>query len=1347
MLRLTQLRTPKALSNHVYQSTVLGLTLTLLSGVTGAEGSPTASTGQVLERANILYSEKKFDAARQAFEQAVESDKGSLPAWRGLAWSHWALGQKQRAYQIWTDLLKAFPNDLPTLLALAKSSEQDNHGQEATGYYARVLMLDPHNQDAHLGRARLLIAQQKYQLAEQDLKPVLRNAPSDANAQSLLADALMGQGRYQAAESLLRPLTSAQPVPNNLNRLAKALAETGKYEQAADAYRASLGHHADVGTLNAWRGLGASLRKSGQNQRAYLIWQGLLKYSPNDLATLQALGRASEQDGLSQQGLDYYAKVLQKAPGAYEARLGRARLFTAQKDYKAAEAEIKAVLARSPSDLNAGFALVENLVAQGRGEEAERLLKPLVERAPNAKNLSRMGTILADMGKDDESAGYFRKSMQLDPENAAAVVGLAHVYWNQHDYDQSIALLQRYLSAHLDNDTVRARLAEHASAVGNWELAERELRTLGNKHPDDSKWQIKLAGLLHRAGRHEEGVKIATEVVNKEPDKIVAIRLLADDAVFSGDLDNAVFWMQRLTATEPTPDHFLRLAKLRMELGGKMADEGKQDAAMIQYRAAEQELRQANALDPIRSMASVDMIRVLRLQGRLAEATALGEQLYANYPKSADVIKELAVSYKEQGNYPAARTMLEQNMPFFPNSSALTQSLADLTYDAGEKDTAFKMLTQIKETPHRTIPVLLYHGITVSDRQDTVPLKSFRDQMLALKKDGFQSITPAQLRSFFDGGEPLPAKPILITFDDARADSFLYADPVLEETGFKAVMFVPVGDVAMHQPYAAVWPTIRRMYATGRWDMQCHGADAQHYVPVDAKGNLGHFLANKMWIKEAGRLETNQEYTARIEHDLLICKETMARELPGINIFAFAFPYGDQGHRSLSNAPDAFAINQGVVRKHFNLAFNVDNTYLATGATPKFILPRFEVPRTYSGQDLVHQLKAIDPEKSTTYKLARLDMESGHYQQALQSYGQLANEGVIDKADYLLTSGKILSWSGDHAGARDQLNKAAALRFDDAAIQKQIAVLDKRLRPSTQVGGQYFEDNNRRSYYSFSPSVQYPVSDALSLGAYYKYLAFDQKFNDTTLAPASGEQRFQAYGHQFEGRLNYELGPRSLLAMSAGFADFSGDKSSALGASKPGSTFPLGSVKLDTAVTDRIDLTVGVDHTYVNTAGAILKDLAFTRVKGGVDVKLADPLNLNVNYAYFDYTDNNQRHRTEVQLDDKVWNEGFDVTVGAQFIHDDTQHFDPLFWTPQNYMGFSAPVSFKKQWGQTVVATATVAPGMGKEAAGDFEFQINTTGSLNWHVDDDLSMNISAGRYEAATYSNVSVFAGIALKF
>ncbi|POZ49856.1 tetratricopeptide repeat protein [Methylovulum psychrotolerans] len=1341
MLGLTQLNSQWLFSKPASQGKALGMALILLSGNTRPEEIANSPIGSVLEHANALYSEKKFADARREFEQAIESDKGSLPAWRGLAWSHWALGQKAQAYQIWTDLAQAFPNDLPTLLALGKAGEQDNRQAEAANYYGQVLGLDPSNQDAHQGRARLLVGQHQFALAEQDLTAILETAPADPAALSLLADALLGQGRYAQAESVLRTLA---PVPANLRRLGRALAATGNYRQAADAYKSSLGGSADIGTLNAWRGLGDSLRKAGQNQQAYTLWQGILQAFPNDLPTFLALGKASEQDGLWQQGLDYYTQALQKAPQEQAARFGRARLFSAQQNYPAAESEIRPILAQAPMDAKAGFAMAEILVAQHRDEEAARLLQPLVERDPSPKNLCRLGTILADLGKDTESASYFQQSLQLAPEDDKAVIGLAHTYWNRHAYNESIALLQGYLVRHGDNEAVRTLLAENASAASNWELAERELRTLAALHPDDSKWQLRLASVLHRAGHHGEAVKIAHDVLAKEPDKIPAISLIADDAVFSGDIGAAVFWAAKLAAIEPTSERLSRVAKLRIELGEGNDTQGKHEAAMSQYRAALHDLEQAAALDPVKSMAPVDMLRVLRLQGQLAEAAKLGEQLYAKYPNSVDVIKQLALIYKDQGDYSAASIMLEHSRPFFPNSSSLQENLAELAYAKGDKDQAFTMLNGLIASPSQTIPVLLYHGITASDRQDTVPLQNFKDQLLALKRAGYQAITITQLRSFFDGQSLLPAKPILITFDDARSDSFQYADPVLVATGFQATMFVPVGDVAAHQPYAAVWPTVRKMFATGRWDMQCHGANAQHYVAVNAQGGKGHFLANRMWLADAARLETDQEYAARIERDLLTCKETISREVPGVNIFAFAFPYGDQGHRSLSNATEAFGINQGLIKKHFSLAFNVDNTYLVSGTTSRFTLPRFEVPRTFSGQDLVRQLQAINPERSASYKLAHLDVESGHYAQALTIYDKLADQGAGDNAELLLASGKVLNWSGDHAAARERLTQASALRLNDTAIQKEIAVLDRRLKPTLQLSGLYFNDNAHRSYYSFSPAINYPISDALALSVSYKYLNFYQKLTPPSAGAATGEEHFQADGNQFEGQLNYELGRRSSIEVSAGAMYFSGHASSEPSKSAP--TFPLAAAKLNAGIGDSLDLSIAVDHTFVNTAGAILNNIAFTRILGGATIKLSDPLSLSISHAYFDYTNNNQRNRTEVELDSKVWDDP-NVTVGAQFIHDDTAHTSRLFWAPQNYMAFAVPVNFKKKWGQSVVATLAVEPGMGKEAGNEFKFQINSTGMLSWNLNDDLSLNLSANRYQAATYANFSAFVGFAMKF
>ncbi len=109
-----------------------------------------------------------------------------------------------------------------------------------------------------------------------------------------------------------------------------------------------------------------------------------------------------------------------------------------------------------------------------------------------------------------------------------------------------------------------------------------------------------------------------------------------------------------------------------------------------------------------------------------------------------------------------------------------------------------------KLPPDRSaIPVLLYHGIgpesnfaNAADDSYGVAADDFAKQMTEMKHAGYQTVG---LRTFLDFVDKkpvdLPPRPLLLTFDDARADSWTGGDAILEKLGFKAVMFVDVGRV------------------------------------------------------------------------------------------------------------------------------------------------------------------------------------------------------------------------------------------------------------------------------------------------------------------------------------------------------------------------------------------------------------------------------------------------------------------------------------------------------------------------------------------------------------------------
>ena len=68
----------------------------------------------------------------------------------------------------------------------------------------------------------------------------------------------------------------------------------------------------------------------------------------------------------------------------------------------------------------------------------------------------------------------------------------------------------------------------------------------------------------------------------------------------------------------------------------------------------------------------------------------------------------------------------------------------------------------------------------------------------------------------------LPKRPILITFDDGRLDSYRGADKILAEHGFRATMFAIAGYVEEDSPFYLNWDELRRMAKSRRWDVQEH---------------------------------------------------------------------------------------------------------------------------------------------------------------------------------------------------------------------------------------------------------------------------------------------------------------------------------------------------------------------------------------------------------------------------------------------------------------------------------------------------------------------------------------------
>ena len=89
------------------------------------------------------------------------------------------------------------------------------------------------------------------------------------------------------------------------------------------------------------------------------------------------------------------------------------------------------------------------------------------------------------------------------------------------------------------------------------------------------------------------------------------------------------------------------------------------------------------------------------------------------------------------------------------------------------------------------VPVLCYHQIVDGKKSEyAISLSTFAAHMKILADSGYHSISPAQLYDYLVYNKTLPTKPVMITFDDSRAEHAAIAAPTLEKHGFRGVFFI-----------------------------------------------------------------------------------------------------------------------------------------------------------------------------------------------------------------------------------------------------------------------------------------------------------------------------------------------------------------------------------------------------------------------------------------------------------------------------------------------------------------------------------------------------------------------------
>ncbi len=269
-----------------------------------------------------------------------------------------------------------------------------------------------------------------------------------------------------------------------------------------------------------------------------------------------------------------------------------------------------------------------------------------------------------------------------------------------------------------------------------------------------------------------------------------------------------------------------------------------------------------------------------------------------------------------------------------------------------------------------SIPVLVYHGIVSGDDLSNVSLDNFKDQMFALKKAGWQTVTIDDFYLFMKGEKELPDKSFLLTFDDGRKDSYYPVDPILQALDYNAVIFVITKYSLQDKSgnYYLSKNELKQMLESNRWEIEAHTREGHNIYKIAQDGKQGHYYSNKLWLDNENRLETEEEFINRIKSDFISAKSDIEQEL-GVEVISFAFPFGDFGQNTV-NFLKAEQIILDVAKSVYPIAFY--QVWPGKGhsfnypAKDSFLIKRIEVKSDWSTESLMTILDA-GKEKSFPY--------------------------------------------------------------------------------------------------------------------------------------------------------------------------------------------------------------------------------------------------------------------------------------------------------------------------------------------------------------------------------------------
>jgi peptidoglycan/xylan/chitin deacetylase (PgdA/CDA1 family) len=229
------------------------------------------------------------------------------------------------------------------------------------------------------------------------------------------------------------------------------------------------------------------------------------------------------------------------------------------------------------------------------------------------------------------------------------------------------------------------------------------------------------------------------------------------------------------------------------------------------------------------------------------------------------------------------------------------------------------------------VPVLMYHKISPDPKSGGLGIRvtpaSFEHQMQYLAKNGYHTVLVTELTDFIKGDQILPAKSVVITFDDGYLDNYKYAFPILKKYGFTATVFLVADYIGKTNEFdvAKKLEPVNRLLGWNEIDQM------SRYGITFGAHTLNHTSLTDITLPEA-RYE--------IENCKLVLEEHLKTPTE-----AFAYPYGHYNSQ----------LEEIVRESGYTIAVTSDQGLVTYGSDP-YAIKRVRIIGKYDLRKFINEL-------------------------------------------------------------------------------------------------------------------------------------------------------------------------------------------------------------------------------------------------------------------------------------------------------------------------------------------------------------------------------------------------------